>query len=210
MKQLDPNLATLWIQFSGLPAALNKAKANGWLVFKTLIELDTRRGGAAAGFEVLLADLAERCGLEPEPLTKILEILRKRKVIKLYLPESADEPAFVAIAAPLPTPIPPREVAARIDDPHARDPAAWRYAAAPAAAQDETAIQHVVDLYLNHLSQRVNAFVLEQIDVAVARFPLPEIERMIERAARHNVRTMGWVIKELIREERAKRAEKKV
>ena len=58
MKQLDPNLATLWIQFSGLPAALNKAKANGWLVFKTLIELDTRRGGAAAGTSAAAADAA--------------------------------------------------------------------------------------------------------------------------------------------------------
>lgn len=212
MRGPDPSAATLWLQFSGLPAELNKARANAWLVFRTLVEIDAERPSAAGlaspdgAFEVALADLAERCGLEPDPLVKILETLRKRKVIRLFLPEAPEEPALVGIVAPLPVPLPLGQIAPRLQNPHARDVAAWRYAHAPQAAPaDERAVQHVLDLYLNHLSQRVNAFVVEQAEVAVARFPLPAIERMIERAARHNVRTLGWVIKELIREERTQR-----
>lgn len=210
MKAPDPLTDLLWIEYSGLPAELNKARANAWLVFKTLLEIEARRpaAGGEPAFEVAPAELALRCGLDPEALVKLLDVLRKRKLIRLFLPESPDEPALVAIVAPLPVPLAQSEIAARIDDPRARNPALWRHAAPPPAALDESAVQRVADLYLDHLSQRVNAFVVEQIEMAVARFPLPAIERMIERAARHNVRTMGWVIKELIREERTAKAGK--
>jgi len=190
-----------WLEWSGLPAALNKARAGGWAVFKQLVELDCGRQRGAGTVEISLAELGERCGFAPDAVAKILETLRKKKVLRCYLPDNPEEAGLFEIRAPLKTPRGIEEIAARVSDPHLRDSSTWRYAAAEKDEPlDEKKVQAIVDLYLNHLSQKINIYILEQIEIAARRFTLEEIRLAIERAQRHEVRSMGWVLKELIRD----------
>jgi DNA-binding transcriptional ArsR family regulator len=205
---MDRDEQALWLEWSGLPAALNKLRANGWLVFKTLVEIDCRAARRPGIVEVSVAELAERCGLTPEAVAKVVEALRKKKYLRCFLPDHPDETALIEIRAPIATPIPPEEVARRVLDPHLRDVLQYRYAHPPEAPADMGKIQEVVDLYLNRISQKMNSFILEQIEIVAARFAIEDIRRTVDRAARHEIRTIGWVLKELIREQ-GKKAGKK-
>ena len=46
----------------------------------------------------------------------------------------------------------------------------------------------------------MNSFIVEQIEILAQRFPFDAIQRTIERAARYELRNIGWVAKELIRD----------
>lgn len=195
-----------WLEWSGLPAELNKIRAGGWVVFKKLVEIDCRANEFPGDIEVSLMELGERCGLEAEVAGKIIEALRKKKYLRCYLPDTADEAALIEIKLPVATPLKPAEVARRIRDPHLRDASAYRYAESRAElSTDIQKIQLVIDLYLNHLSQKMNAFILEQIEIVARRFEIEPIREMIERAEKHNMRNIGWVLKELIREQSKKK-----
>src|SRR5262245_49914409 len=73
-----------WLEWSGLPAALNTARANGWLVFKKLVELDCRAGRRPGIVEISIAELAGRCGLTAETTAKVVETLRKKKYLRCF------------------------------------------------------------------------------------------------------------------------------
>ena len=199
-----------WIEWSGLPMALNQARSGAWPVFKKLLELDCRAHQSPGTVEISLKELGERCGTPPEAVAKIIEVLRKKKYLRYFLPDNEEEAGLFEIRFPLKTPIPYEEVARLVTDPHLRDASTYRYATEPQAVElDEKKVQEVVDLYFNHLSQKMNAFILEQIEIAARRFPLDQIRHTIERAARHELRNMGWVLKELIRDHAKTEKEKK-
>ncbi len=191
----------LWLEWSGLPAALNKARANGWLVFRKIVELDCEAHRRPEAVEVTLEELGERCGLEPDVVAKVLEALRKKKYLRCFIPDNPSEQALVEIRTPVKTPKSAEAVARATADPHLRDPGDYRYAREeekPAA--DERHVQEAVDYYLNHLSQKMNSVILEQIEIAARRFQAEELRLAIDRAARHEIRSMTWVLKELIRD----------
>mgnify|MGYP006972433802 CR=1 FL=1 len=86
-------------------------------------------------------------------------------------------------------------------DPHLRDPGDYRYARAEDEPKiDDKKVQEAVDYYLNHLSQKMNSVILEQIEIAARRFTAESLRLAIDRAARHEIRSMTWVLKELIRD----------
>lgn len=197
-----------WLELSGLPAVLNTGRQHAWLVFRTLVEIDCRRNQEPDTVEISLAELAERCGLEWEKVNKIAEFLAGKKRLGCFLPDNPEEPALFRIRSPIETPRTPQEVAALAPDPWLRDPSTYRYLSAPARDdQFERKSAKVVDLYLNLLSQNVNSFIVDQIEILARRFALEDIEKMMRRAERHEVRQLGWVIKELVREKKKKRAD---
>jgi hypothetical protein len=197
-----------WLEWSGLPAALNGVRANGWLVFRQLIEIDCRAGRRPGIVEAAVSEVAERTGLPTETVARVIEALRKKKYLKCFLPEHPDEPGLIEIRTPIVTPLSPEAVARRVPNPHLRDTSQYRYAHPLETPPAETAkIQAVVDLYLNRMSQKMNSFILEQIEMVAGRFEMEAIQRTIDRAANHDIRAIGWVLKELIRE-RGKRAKK--
>jgi len=211
MTALDRYGQAEWLEWSGLPGALNKARSGGWAVFKKIAELDCRAHRCPGTVEVSLAELSERCGIPAETAAKIVEALRRKKYLRCYLPDHPEEPALIEIRVPIRTPVPFEEVARRVPDPHLRDSSTYRYASKQQEVEvDEKKVQEVVDLYLNYLSQKMNTFILEQIEIAARRFPLEEIRLTIERAARHNLRNMGWVLKELIRDHAKREKKRKV
>ena len=66
----------------------------------------------------------------------------------------------------------------------------------------------VIDLYLNTLSQRMNSFIVDEIEILVERFSIEKIERSIRRGAKHEIRSIHWVARDLIREAQRPAAKK--
>ena len=206
----DRNQQVEWLEWSGLPGRLNELRTGGWLVFKKLVELDCRAHRQPGTVEVSLVELGQRCGLSPEKAGRIIEVLRRRKYLRCYVPDHPEEEGLFEIRTPINTPVAPEEVARRVTDPHLRDAAGYRYAhPAEQIPLDEKKVQETVDCYLNTLSQKMNSFILDQIEIAARRFPLEAIRHTIERADRHNIRSMGWVLQQLIRDEVKKKKAKK-
>lgn len=198
-----------WIELSGLPAELNeKVRAGAWSVFKKIVEIDCRRHRVPEAVEISLGELGARCGLAPDKVAKIIEALRKRKFLSCFLPDNPDEPGLFEIRVPLVTPRKAEEIALAATEPNLRDPTSFRYLrASEEAALDVQKVQKIVDLYLNTLSQKVNSFIVDEIEILSRRFPFEAIEKAMLRAAKHEIRHIGWVSKELIRD--AQRPEKK-
>ncbi len=198
---MERYINALWLEFSGLPAALNEVRTHGWLVFKKLVELDCEAHRFPEAIEISVQELASRCGLTAEVTAKVLEALRKKKYLRCFLPDSPEEPALFEIRAPIQTPIAAANVAQAGHHPQLNDPSLFRYLhLQELKVADQAKILEVVDLYFNHISQNMNTFILEQIEVLCRRFPIEWIRLAIDRAANHNIRSMGWVLKELIRD----------
>ncbi len=190
-----------WLELSGLPEQLNAVRANGWLVFKTIVELDCRLNRQPDAVEISLDELGARCGLDWEKTAKVVLALQKKKYLACFVPDNPDEEGLFQVRVPVRTPRSADEVAMTATDPYLRDATTFRYVAKPVESSEQTEkVQKVLDLYLNQLSQKVNSFIVDQVEVIAQRFPIEAIERTIERAARHEIRSIGWVAKELIRD----------
>jgi hypothetical protein len=68
-------------------------------------------------------------------------------------------------------------------------------------------VQRIIDHYLNVLSQKMNSFIVDEIEVLAERFTLEAIERTIDRGAKHEIQSIGWVARELIRDAKRPPAE---
>ena len=81
-----------WLELAGLPVELNaKVRSGAWVVFKKIVELDCGRNRDPGAVEISLDELGERCGLDWEKIARIIEALRKRKVLACFLPDNPDE-----------------------------------------------------------------------------------------------------------------------
>ncbi len=198
-----------WLELSGLPAEMNdRVRQHSWVVFKKIVELDCKRNRRPEAVEISLGELGSRCGLDPERVGKIAEALSKKKYLACFIPDNEDESGLFQVRVPIRTPRSAEEVALAATDPQLRDPATFRYATADdAEAPDESKVQHIVDLYLNSLSQKMNSFIVDEIEIIAQRFPLGTVEKMMRRASKLEIRSIGWVTRELIRE--AKKTSKK-
>lgn len=190
-----------WLELSGLPALLNGYRQYAWPVFRLLVELDCRANRTPDAVEISLGELADRLGMEWEKVAKIIEVLQKKKVLAAFLPDNPDEAGLFQIKTPIATPRTAAEVAENARDPGLRDATAYRYLKAEEdGATRDRKTQRVVDLYLNKLSQKLNSFIVDEIEMLAQRFPMEAIERTMDRAASHDIRTIGWVARELIRD----------
>ncbi|MCL5269252.1 MAG: hypothetical protein M1457_01540 [bacterium] len=200
-----------WLEWSGLPAALNALRMGAWSVFRKLVDLDCAANRFPGTVEVSADERARRCGLASEAVVRILELLRRKHYVRAFIPEQSGEAGLYEIAVPLATPLAADAVAAAARDPHLGAPSAWRYLRpADAAPADPDGMREVIDLYLNHMSSSLNTFDVEQIELAVRRFPLEAIRETIRRAAEHRIRAMSWVVKDLIRAQAKATAEKHI
>lgn len=190
-----------WLEISGLPAELNKVRAYGWLVFKKIVELDCARHRQPGTVECSLEYLAERCGLPWEKVAAIVLALMKKKYLAAFVPDNNEELGLFEVRCPIKTPVASEDVAGGAREPHLRDHSAYRYLTAPEAKPgDEKKVQKIIDHYLNRLSQKMNSFIVDEIEILARKFSLEKIEKTIERAARHDIRSIHWVTKELIRD----------
>lgn len=201
----------LWLQYSGLPEWLNqKVSRSAWTVFKTVVELDCARNSKPATVEVTVAQLARLCGLDAPVVARTLEGLRKKKCLALFLPEHPEEEALVEVKTPLPLPRPLEEIRAEFPFNRLDRKVRLRYGQEEGREEGDResrpapALQRVLDLYFNQVGFKMNSFILDELRLVAQRFPLEAVEKTFARAAKHDIRSLGWVVRELYREDRRK------
>ena len=205
-----------WIELSGLPLALNDAAKLPycWAVFRKLVEFDMEANRVRpAEFEVTVAELALRCGIDGAKAHKAIKAIRKEGLIRCFLPDTDEEPALFQLILPLKTPQTADETRAKCRD--AFIDAEWppRYAAEPPpptigeSTSRAARTQRVVDLYLNTFSMKLNSLILDELQLITDRYDDRLIEKVFRRAKAAEATSLGWIVAEIRRE---KKAEEKV
>jgi len=190
-----------WLEFAGVPEWLNtRVRQGAWPVFKKLAELDCEVNFRPASFEVSLAELARRLGMKTEAVEKILVALRKKRLITCFLPEHPEENMLCRIATPLPLPESRDKVLGRL--PRSMQRAELRYLdRTELSNESEELLRELVDAYMNHVSHKMNALILDEIRLLAVRFRHDRIRRIFSRAHALGIDSLGWVTRELVREE---------
>lgn len=204
-----------WLEWSGLPGELNdKVRVGAWSVFKKIVELDCERNRRPDAVEISISHLAEVTGLSHTLTRRILDGLRKKKLLLVFLPESDDEVALLQIRVPLRTPMTVEEVAEAHPELHLDHGSGdARYAHEDKGLDPEDpAIRRVVDLYLDRVSMKMNSFILDELIFIAQRFQWREIDRVFRQAA--HLRggggaspSLGWIARELRRRHGKKKTE---
>ena len=190
-----------WLELSGLPEWLNaRARQGAWTVFKKLVEIDCEVNYHPGPFEVTVTELARRTGLKVEAVERILKALHKKRVISSFVPEHPDENLLCRIAVPLPLPDSRDTVLERLPRAMQRD--ALRYLDRERVSEEsEALLREVVDGYLDNVSQKMNAMILDELRLLAARFRRDQLRRVFARARHVGIDSLAWVTRELVREE---------
>jgi hypothetical protein len=205
------------LQYSGLPEWLNQnVNRNAWTLFKTIVEIDCARNSRPESIEITPAQLAQFCGIDPKAAMTTLEGLRKKKCVALFLPDHPEDTALVEVKTPLPTPRGVEEL--RLEFPFNTLEGAVRFRYAYAGTEESESsdeaqnraaggkrdFQRIVDLYLNSVGFKINTFILDELRLLCQRFDMTEVEKTFARARKNDIRSLGWVAKELYRNNRLK------
>lgn len=197
----------LWLEFSGLPALLAEKTRGpvGWLMFKKIIELDCERNSAPGTVEISLEELELRSGAAASKLRKAAPALRKLKLLAFFLPDNDEEAALFRVVTPLETPVSPEQI--RAAEPHLFEEAElyFRYFDDCAAADqdelpvDDNDLKKVVDLYFDVVGLKMNVFILDELRMLPQKFTMDEIRAGFSRARKNEIRSLRWVIQDLVR-----------
>lgn len=196
----------LWIEYSGLPTLLNDSARtpSAWLIFRKIVELDIEANATAPGtIEITPAALGLRCGVPARALRRVLGAFRKARVLRAFLPQEDDEPALFQITVPLPTPTPPAVVAETHPGLFGNQSlSALRYATEPDGDLPSTAEKRrrVIDLYLDVVSMRMNAFIQDELRLIAERYDQALVEKVFARARQRDTPSLGWILAEIRRE----------
>jgi hypothetical protein len=206
MKYEEKAWSPLWLEYSGLPALLTEKVRGGagWTVFKKIVELDCAANPEPDAVEITLAALAARCGITPAAVRKVIQSLRKLKLIACFLPEHEEEAALLKIRVPLATPLKRSAICEASPRLFLDTPQHFRYlddsiAGADRTEPDDAALQETVDLYFNTVGVKMNAFILDELRLVRNRFPMDQIRRTFRWAQQNEIHSLHWVVRELIR-----------
>jgi hypothetical protein len=197
----------LWLEVSGLPRLIAERtkSAAGWALMKTVLELDCATHAEPGTIEISLRDLEDRAGLPRGGARKAIAGLRKHKLIACFLPDDDEEPALIKVQVPMPAPVARDEIIRRLTEAGFPPPAHLRYLDPPSPETQEPdeskdrVLQEVVDLYFNAVGLKMNAFVLDELRLIRHRFPIEQIRRVFRRAQQNEIRSLQWVVRELVR-----------
>jgi len=203
----------LWLEFSGLPEFLNsKVRKGAWSVFKKVVELDCSLNIQPGVVEASIRDISERTGLSPEVVEKCLVGLRKKKALACFVPDNFDEKALIRVKTPLRTPVSSKQLKKNHPDlfPPGKDFFRYTDEYIPEPEDDET-LREIVDLYFNCLGLKMNLFILDELRLLRQRFQLADIKKAFETARRLEMKSLRWVMRQLLAGEKknGKRKKKK-
>jgi len=203
----------LWLECSGLPELLAEKTrgTHGWVLFKKVVELDCERNSAPGTVEISLDELEERTGLAPDKARKAAIVLRKLKLLAFFLPDNNEEAALFRVVTPLQTPQSPEVIREKNSHLFEQGGGYFRYFDDCAVAGDDDLpsndpdLKAVVDLYFDVVGLKMNVFILDELRMLPQKFPMDEIRRVFGRARKNEIRSLRWVMQELVR--RHKKAE---
>ena len=196
-----------WLEYSGLPQFLAEKSRGGpaWLVFKKIVELDCERNSAPGTVEISVQELEIRTGLSSEKLRKAAPLLRKLKLIAFFLPDNDEEAALFRVVTPLATPRSAEEIRKTHTHVFAQGGEYFRYiddcieAADDALPASDPDLKAVVDLYFDVVGLKMNVFILDELRMLPQKFSMQEIRSAFSRARKNEIRSLRWVIQELVR-----------
>jgi hypothetical protein len=199
----------LWLEHSGLPQLLaDKTRGPGaWLVLKKIAELDCERNAEPGIVETSVAEVSQATGIGGPALRKALGSLRKLKLVACFVPDGDEEACMLRIRVPLATPRSVEELKQALPRLFADQPQHFRYAedwepSAEEARASDPELQEVVDLYFNTVGLKMNAFILDELRLVRARFPMDAVRRTFRRAQQNEIHSLQWVVRELVRAKR--------
>jgi len=193
-----------WIEWSGLPEhlyTLGKGPVP-WLLFRKIVELDIASQGSAPGIvEVSFASITSATGLPADKTRKGVTVLRKAKVLRAFLPDADEEDALFEVLCPLATPTTAEELIRTRPELARVSIESMRYALAREAEPNPGArLNRVVDLYMDLVSMKMNAFILDELRLITERCEMDLVERVFARAKKRGVQSLSWILAELRRE----------
>lgn len=205
----------LWLEYSGLPEKVGEKVKGGtaWLLFRKIVELDCASNPVPAPVEASIADLTRRTGIAPSLIHKSVAALRKLKLIACFIPEEDEETALFRVSVPLPTPVTRADLRAQHPELFSDPQHYFRYldeATGDISLDEEKpdpGLQEIVDLYFNTIGLKMNAFILDELRLVRHRFELDAVRRVFRRAQQNEVRSLSWVVKELVRAKKRKHDE---
>ncbi len=209
MKYEEKVWAPLWLEYSGLAQLVGEKIRGGygWAVFRKIVELDCAANPEPDTVEITLSELAMRSGAPEGAIQRVVLGLRKLKLVKCFLPEDDEEVALLKVAVPLPVPHGREELKRRWPRLFQETPQRFRYldeweTMIEDSGADDPALQEIVDLYFNTVGLKMNAFILDELRLVRARFPMERVRRIFRRAQQNDVHSLHWIVRELIREKR--------
>ena len=60
-------------------------------------------------------------------------------------------------------------------------------------------LRQTVDLYFDVIGLKMNAFILDELRMLPQRFKMQEIQSVFRMARKNEIRSLNWVIRELVR-----------
>lgn len=201
----------LWLEVAGYPVYLNKKiRKEAWPVFKKLVELDCAANARPDVFSAPLAAVAEGAGVDAKVIPRIVDGLRKEKMIRAYLPEDEGEEAMFQFLTPFHPPMDAEEVRDRMKERVGQRADRLRYlddlpARGPVA---DSLVQQVVDAYLDTFGLKINSFVLDELALVAARFPVEWARDAFSRAVQTKSPSLRAAIHDLTARKRRAREKK--
>lgn len=200
----------LWLEYSGIPQLLaRKIKGGaGWPVFKKLVEVDCALNSEPGTVEISMLELADRSGVTAAAARKAISAMRKLRMVACFLPDSDEESALLKVRTPLETPLNIDELKLRHPRLFLETPQAFRYVEnfelqSEDAEASDPLLQEIVDLYFGTVGLKMNAFVLDELKLVRQRFPADAIRRTFRRAQQNEIRSLHWIVQELVRQKKA-------
>lgn len=201
----------LWLEYSGLPALLLQTTKSvaGWLLYKKIVELDCGKNSFPGMVEVSLEEISERTGIVPGTSRKLLEILRKKKLITLFLPDNDEEEVLIRLICPQPTPISAETLCEERPDLFPGPVEKMRYARETMALTEEgscnddsssAVLQEIVDMYFDTVGMKMNVFILDELRIIAEKFPIDSVRAMFRRARQNEIHSLHWIVSELIKQ----------
>lgn len=200
-----------WLEYSGLPELLAQKTKNGaaWLLFKKIVELDCERNSMPGTVEISYQELQLRTGLAASSIEGLAGKLRKQKLIACFLPDNDEESALFRVVTPLTTPLSIERILETYPDVFAESASLYfRYVSESSTASgendddlsgDNTDLKQVVDWYFDTVGLKMNVFILDELRMLPQKFPMDEIRRTFARARKNEIRSLYWVIQQLVR-----------
>lgn len=190
----------LWLEFSGLPEFLCKrVRKEAWAVFKKIVELDCAVNLEPGVVEISLDELALRTGFTADVIGRCVAALRKKKFLACFIPDNTEEKALIRITTPFKTPIPSQELKNKRSDIFPPGLDFFRYVdQPPPSVENDPILSEVVDLYFNAIGLKMNFFILDELCLMRQRFELSEVKKAFEAAKRHEIKSLRWVMRQLV------------
>ncbi|MCX7045102.1 MAG: hypothetical protein NTX50_06415 [Candidatus Sumerlaeota bacterium] len=168
----------LWLEIAGYPEYLSqKIRQGAWPVFKKLIETDAATNERPGVFTISLKAVAQGAGVEVKVAGRVIEGLRKEKMLRFYMPEHEEEEAMFQFLTPFSPPMDADQIRAKLRERSGHKPERLRYLDETATHGPiaENQVQQVVDAYLDTFGLRINSFVLDELSLLAGRFPVEAI-----------------------------------